>query len=89
MLGQLGLGSRTGRSAELPVRVDELNQHFVEAFQSRAVDPETPVSSVHPDERFYFRHVQLSTVVEDFALTQTEARGTVDTPVSVSVLRCR
>uniref|UniRef100_A0ABD2X8T5 Reverse transcriptase domain-containing protein n=1 Tax=Trichogramma kaykai TaxID=54128 RepID=A0ABD2X8T5_9HYME len=72
-LGQLGLGSRAGGSAELPVSVDELNQHFVGAFQSRVVDPETPVSSVHPDERFYFRHVQLFEVVEAVARTQTES----------------
>ncbi|CAB0031533.1 unnamed protein product [Trichogramma brassicae] len=64
MLGRLGLGSRAGRSAGLPVGVDELNQHFVRTFQSRAAKPETSASSVHPDERFYFRHVQLAEVVE-------------------------
>uniref|UniRef100_A0ABD2WFD5 Reverse transcriptase domain-containing protein n=1 Tax=Trichogramma kaykai TaxID=54128 RepID=A0ABD2WFD5_9HYME len=82
MLSQLGFGSRTGKSAELPVGVGELNQHFVGTFQSRAADPEMPVSGVYPDERFYFRHVQLTEVVGAIARTQTEARGTDDMPVS-------
>ncbi|KAL7303967.1 hypothetical protein TKK_0003624 [Trichogramma kaykai] len=63
---------------------DVENREWTAAVRAETAEVQrrTPVDSVPPDERFYFRHVQLSEEVEAVARTRTEARGTDDMPAS-------
>ena len=74
IVNELGIINPT-TCQQMPADPDSFNRHFIGSSNPTVHFDSRPTASISPDSQFYFKHIEISDVLEAFAPAHSNALG--------------